>query len=95
MARVRSVVSAELSKAELTVLRRLLDQAYEGRFAEDDWHHTVGGLHLLAVEEGEVVAHAAVVARTLVARGRARCAPATWRASPPGPTAAGRAMPCW
>jgi aminoglycoside 2'-N-acetyltransferase I len=71
MARVRSVVSAELSKAELTVLRRLLDQAYEGRFAEDDWHHTVGGLHLLAVEDGEVVAHAAVVARTLVARGRA------------------------
>lgn len=70
MAQLRSVATAELSSAELTALRRLLDQAFEGRFAEDDWHHTVGGLHLLAVEDGEAVAHAAVVARTLVAGGR-------------------------
>jgi aminoglycoside 2'-N-acetyltransferase I len=70
MAELRSVVTTELSGAELEALRRLLDLAFEGRFAEDDWEHTVGGVHLLAVEESEVVAHAAVVARTLVAGGR-------------------------
>ena len=70
MAELRSVATTGLSGAELAVLRRLLDQAFEGRFGEDDWRHTVGGQHLLAVEEGEVVAHAAVVARTLVAGGR-------------------------
>jgi aminoglycoside 2'-N-acetyltransferase I len=70
MAELRSVATTELSGAELEALRRLLDQAFGGRFGEDDWRHTVGGRHLLAVEEGEVVAHAAVVARTMVAGGR-------------------------
>jgi aminoglycoside 2'-N-acetyltransferase I len=70
MAELRSVATTELSSAELAALRRLLEQAFDGRFGEDDWRHTVGGRHLLAVEAGEVVAHAAVVARTLVAGGR-------------------------
>jgi aminoglycoside 2'-N-acetyltransferase I len=67
VAHLRSVATTELSRAELEALRRLLDRAFGGRFGEDDWRHTVGGRHLLAVEEGEVVAHAAVVARTMVA----------------------------
>jgi aminoglycoside 2'-N-acetyltransferase I len=70
MAELRSVATTELSGAELAALRRLVEQAFEGRWDEDDWRHTVGGRHLLAVEGGEVVAHAAVVARTLVAGGR-------------------------
>jgi len=70
MVQVRSVASVELPGAELKALRRLLDQAFQGRFTDDDWHHTVGGLHVLALEEHEVVAHAAVVGRTLRTQGR-------------------------
>jgi aminoglycoside 2'-N-acetyltransferase I len=70
MVQLRAVASADLPRAELEALRRLLDQAFQDGLTEDDWHHTVGGLHLLAVEEGEVVAHAAVVGRALVAQGR-------------------------
>lgn len=51
-------------------MRRLLDEAFEGGLTEDDWHHTLGGIHILALEGQEVVAHAAVVGRTLVAQGR-------------------------
>ena len=62
--------------------------AFGGRFDEHDWDHTLGGVHVLA-EDGGVVAHGAVVPRTLVAGG-GRCGPGTsrgWR--PGGPAGAG------
>jgi aminoglycoside 2'-N-acetyltransferase I len=67
---LRRVASADLPGAELRVVRRLLNEAFPGGFGAEDWHHTLGGLHVLAFEEGEVVAHAAVVDRTLTAAGR-------------------------
>ena len=67
--RLRRVASPELSPEDLRAVRRLLDEAFGGRFTQDDWHHTLGGLHVLALEEGELVAHAAVVDRTLRAAG--------------------------
>jgi aminoglycoside 2'-N-acetyltransferase I len=67
MTRLRSVTTAELTEGELSALRRLLFEEFGGRFTEDDWDHTLGGVHLLAVDEGGIVAHAAVVPRTLVA----------------------------
>jgi aminoglycoside 2'-N-acetyltransferase I len=68
---LRRVATADLTPEELQALRRLLDPAFgAGRFTEDDWQHTLGGLHVLAVEDGELVAHAAVVDRTLRAGGR-------------------------
>jgi aminoglycoside 2'-N-acetyltransferase I len=71
MVRLRVAGTAELSDAELAVVRRLLDEEFEGRFTEDDWDHTVGGTHVLALDGHQVLAHVAVVARTLVASGRA------------------------
>jgi aminoglycoside 2'-N-acetyltransferase I len=67
MVELRSVAAAE----EPAAVRRLLDQAFGDRF-DDDWRHTVGGRHLLALEAGSdtPLAHAAVAARTLVAGGR-------------------------
>ncbi|HZJ50924.1 MAG TPA: GNAT family N-acetyltransferase [Actinomycetota bacterium] len=59
----------EFSKADLHALRELLDEAFEGGFTDDDWDHTVGGLHVLAVENG-IVSHAAVVERLLTAADR-------------------------
>jgi aminoglycoside 2'-N-acetyltransferase I len=68
---LRRAATAALSQDELRALRGLLDPAFgAGRFTEDDWHHTLGGVHVLAVEDGELVAHAAVVDRTLRAGGR-------------------------
>lgn len=66
---VRIVATYEFSEAELQALRELLDHAFEGGFTDDDWDHTVGGLHVLAVENG-IVSHAAVVERLLLAAHR-------------------------
>jgi aminoglycoside 2'-N-acetyltransferase I len=63
--------TAELAPADLEAVRRLVFAAFGGRFDEHDWDHTLGGTHLLAVEDGEIVAHGAVVPRTLEAGGRA------------------------
>jgi hypothetical protein len=40
MAEQRSVATTEPSRAGLEALRRLLDQAFGGRFGEDGWRHT-------------------------------------------------------
>src|SRR5215218_1796668 len=66
MTQVRSMTTAELSGVELEALRRLLFGAFGGRFEEHDWEHTLGGVHVLAVEDDDqVVAHGAVVPRVL------------------------------
>jgi aminoglycoside 2'-N-acetyltransferase I len=71
MTRLRRVTTAELTKAELEALRRLVFGAFGGRFDEHDWDHTLGGTHVLVMEDDEaVVAHGAVVPRTLAAGGR-------------------------
>jgi len=71
MTRLRRAATAELSPAELAAVRRLVFEEFGGRFDEHDWDHTLGGVHLLAVEDdGGIVAHAAVVPRTLEAGGR-------------------------
>ena len=70
MIRLRSVATAELSGAELAALRGLLFEAFGGRFDEHDWEHTLGGIHVLATEDGEPVAHGAVVPRVMVTGGR-------------------------
>ena len=67
MTRLRRATTAELSGAELEALRRLVFGAFAGRFDEHDWEHTLGGVHVLAVEDGAVVAHGSVVPRVLAA----------------------------
>jgi aminoglycoside 2'-N-acetyltransferase I len=67
---VRRATTAELSEEELAALRLLVFGAFGGRFDEHDWVHTIGGVHVLAFEGEEAVAHGAVVARTLEAGGR-------------------------
>ena len=63
MALVRTAHTADLSAAELTGIRRLLDLAFAGGFGDDDWEHSLGGLHFVVAEGDEPVAHAAVVQR--------------------------------
>jgi aminoglycoside 2'-N-acetyltransferase I len=75
-ASVRQVWTAELSDPEVDAIRDLLwaafdDEDPEERFTEDDWHHTIGGLHVVAEEGSRIVAHASVVERRLEIAGRA------------------------
>ena len=39
--------------------------AFAGRFTNEDWAHTLGGQHIVITDGGEIVSHAAVVARDL------------------------------
>ena len=56
----------QLEAARLAVIRRMLDDAYEGEFADADWEHTLGGVHALVWEGGEPIAHGSVVQRRLL-----------------------------
>ena len=71
MIRVRTVHTAGLEAAELRQIRSLMDEAFDGSFTDDDWDHTVGGMHGVLQEDGQVLAHGAVVQRRLLHRGRA------------------------
>lgn len=42
----------------------------DGAFEDADWDHALGGIHVVLESEGEIVAHAAVVERTLEIAGR-------------------------
>ena len=46
-------------------IRALMDSAFEGDFADEDWEHSLGGWHVTASDAGVLVSHAAVVERTL------------------------------
>lgn len=61
----------QLEPATLAAVRTLLEDAFEGDFSDDDWDHTLGGVHTLVWWDGEVVGHAAVVQRRLTHQGRA------------------------
>ena len=70
MVELRTSHTAELRAAELRAVRRLLDAAYGPSFTDDDWDHTLGGLHTLVLEGGTLVGHVAVVQRRLQHQGR-------------------------
>lgn len=65
MSELLQLSTAEVPIAILDKVRGLLDQAFDGDFADTDWEHTVGGRHVILLEEGEVISHAAVVMRSL------------------------------
>ena len=62
---VRVVPSPELSSGDRARLRRLLDDAFGGDFTDADWDHALGGWHVVATDDGEIIAHAAGVPRRL------------------------------
>ncbi|MFD7975819.1 GNAT family N-acetyltransferase [Streptomyces sp. NPDC059071] len=61
----------ELGADRLRAVRDLLDTAFEGDFEDDDWDHTLGGVHVLVEDDrGSLVAHGAVAQRRVLHRGR-------------------------
>jgi aminoglycoside 2'-N-acetyltransferase I len=63
-------LTEQLAASELDAVHDLLQVAFEGSFGEDDWRHTLGGVHAVVRAAGVIVAHAAVVPRTLRAGDR-------------------------
>jgi aminoglycoside 2'-N-acetyltransferase I len=52
----------------------MVTAAFAGDFTDNDWEHTLGGMHALIWHHGAIIAHAAVVQRRLIYRGSAlRC----------------------
>ena len=49
----------------LTDIRQFVVDAFDGEFSDEDWAHTLGGLHVVASDADFVVSHAAVVPRTI------------------------------
>ena len=67
---IRRFDTADATDERLAAIRQLLDRAFAGDFSDDDWEHTLGGTHVVAEHGDEVIAHAAVVRRTIHAAGR-------------------------
>ena len=65
----RTVPTADLSKAERSAIRGLLDLAFAGDFDDHDFDHALGGLHVLVLDGGEPIAHASVVQRRFLHAG--------------------------
>ena len=70
----RLVHTSDLDAETLNNARHLLIEAYGGEFTDADWEHTLGGMHAIIGHRGTLIAHAAVVQRRRLHRGRAlRC----------------------
>ncbi|MFJ6699143.1 GNAT family N-acetyltransferase [Streptomyces sp. NPDC091272] len=69
MTTLHTVHTAHLTPAELGALRGLLDTAFDGGFADEDWDHSLGGMHALISEEGELIAHGSLIQRRVLHRG--------------------------
>jgi aminoglycoside 2'-N-acetyltransferase I len=67
---VRIAHTADVDAATLAAARALLYEAFDD-MTEDDWEHSLGGLHALAFDGDALVGHAAVVQRRLLHGGRA------------------------
>jgi aminoglycoside 2'-N-acetyltransferase I len=65
---LRRIRSADLTPTEIAALRDLLWTAFppgEDGFAEDDWDHAQGGIHVIQEVDGRIVSHASVIEREL------------------------------
>lgn len=63
--------TAEMTPEALAAVRALLLEGFSGGFSDDDWDHSVGGWHVVALDGAAApVAHAAVVERPIEAGDR-------------------------
>lgn len=60
----RAFPTSDASPGLLGRIHQLLDEAFDDSF-DDDWHHTLGGWHLLITVGDVVIAHASDVPRVL------------------------------
>ena len=70
MRRLQVAHTGQLSAPELGAAHALLEEVFDD-LTDADWEHCLGGLHALAFDGDELVAHAALVQRRLLHQGRA------------------------
>lgn len=70
MVTLRVAHTAELSPDALEAGRALLYDVFDD-MAEDDWEHSLGGLHAMVWDGPELIGHASLIQRRLVHQGRA------------------------
>lgn len=61
----RSPNPVSRARAELDTAEALVRTAFGDSFRTHDWLHGLGGVHILVTGDGELLAHASVVTRTL------------------------------
>jgi aminoglycoside 2'-N-acetyltransferase I len=66
LAALERVHTSDLSADDLAPIRSFLEEAFDGDFAAEDWEHALGGVHVLAHMQGDLVGHASVVQRRLL-----------------------------
>lgn len=66
MASLTRAQTADLDGEILAEIEAFLVAAFDGDFADEDWEHTLGGVHVILREGDQLVAHASVVQRRLV-----------------------------
>ncbi|MFE1549444.1 GNAT family N-acetyltransferase [Streptomyces sp. NPDC058718] len=67
---VRIAPTRDVGAARLRSVREMLDAAFDGDFADEDWDHTLGGVHAWIEDGTGVAAHGAVVPRRVLHQGR-------------------------
>lgn len=70
MTHVQTAHTADLDANALEAARALLYAVFDD-MTEDDWEHSLGGMHALVWEDSELVGHASVIQRRLLYAGRA------------------------
>ncbi|MGW8883611.1 GNAT family N-acetyltransferase [Streptomyces sp. NPDC055749] len=60
----------ELPPPVLDDIRAFLDAAFAGDFGDDDWDHTLGGVHAYVRDGSGILAHGSVIQRRVVHEGR-------------------------
>jgi aminoglycoside 2'-N-acetyltransferase I len=73
MSRMTELVLAhtgQLDTAVLVAARNLLEEVFEGELTDDDWEHSLGGMHALVWEGRELIGHASLIQRRLIHNSR-------------------------
>lgn len=87
---VHAAHTYELTAAVRDEIRTLLDTAFDGDFGDDDWEHSLGGVHALVRDTGGSSSPTARSSSAGCSTTAVRCAPVTSKPSPSAPAAADR-----
>src|SRR5262245_47528054 len=71
---IRRLATDGLTPSEVEAIRSLMFAAFaddeHGGFIEEDWQHSIGGIHFILEIDGRLISHASVVERELHVDGR-------------------------
>ncbi len=69
MATLHSAPTDALPPTLIHDIRSLLETAFSGAFTDDDWNHTVGGIHVWLIGAHGPISHGSLIERTIVCAG--------------------------